>query len=243
MRHLVVGASAGVGRALAASLASRGDDLLLVAGDERDLAAVAAHTALVHRVDAHTLAVDLGAPGAPAEVLAAIDETGGVDTAFFPVGASRDDDDGLLRGDDVSRLLRVNLEVVADVTAALLPGFVARGRGSIVGFGSVAAASGRGRNVVYAAAKRGLRSLFESLAFVTHGTGVEAQLWELGYVDTSQSFGKRLFPPPVAPEAVAKRAVAGLGTGSRIDYFPAYWRLIAGGVRVAPAELVRRLGV
>src|SRR5262249_26337171 len=154
---LVVGASAGVGRALVHSLASRGHNLLLVASDERDLAAVAGDATVVQGVDVRTAAVDLGAGKAAADVVLAVALAGGVDAVFFPVGVSRDDDAGLLTGDDAVRLLRVNLEVVVDVTAALLPNFLCHGRGSIVGFGSIAAARGRGRNVVYSAAKRGLR--------------------------------------------------------------------------------------
>ena len=42
MTYLVVGASAGVGRGLAARFAAAGHDLVLVASDERDLAAMAA---------------------------------------------------------------------------------------------------------------------------------------------------------------------------------------------------------
>ena len=62
MRALVVGASAGVGRALAEGLAARGYDLLLVASDQRDLDAEAAHLRLTHGVAVTTVAADAAKP-------------------------------------------------------------------------------------------------------------------------------------------------------------------------------------
>jgi short-subunit dehydrogenase len=96
---------------------------------------------------------------------------------------------------------------------------------------------------VYAATKRALRSYFESLSCMTRGTGVEVQLYELGYVQTQQSFGKRLFPPPVSPARVAATVVAHLGTGSRLTHYPRPWGLAASFLRLVPEGLIHRLDV
>ena len=57
MTTVVVGASSGLGRALAEELARTGHELLLVASDPRDLSAIAADLGLRHAAKVHTLAL------------------------------------------------------------------------------------------------------------------------------------------------------------------------------------------
>ena len=75
MTTVVVGASSGLGRALAEELARTGHELLLVASDPRDLSAIAADLGLRHAAKVHTLALDLAATADPgARVLASLEE-------------------------------------------------------------------------------------------------------------------------------------------------------------------------
>ena len=238
--NVVVGASAGLGRALTEELAARGHDLLLVASDTRDLDAQAAHLRLTRAVNVETIATDLATAAGVAEV-ASRASAREVQSVLFPIGYSTPADSGELLGEELRRVLAVNLESVIALTSALLPQLLDRGTGSIVAFGSIAAARGMGRNVAYAAAKRGLRSYFESLSCLTRGSAVETQLYQLGYVDTQQSFGQRLFPRPVAPARVADHVIRNLGTGSRITYYPRYWRGLAASVQMMPEGLFYRL--
>lgn len=71
MNAVVVGASAGLGRALAAALAASGHDLVLAASDLRDVAALASDLRLRHGVRAAAVAVDLGSSDVDLEPLAA----------------------------------------------------------------------------------------------------------------------------------------------------------------------------
>ncbi|MBN8483018.1 MAG: SDR family NAD(P)-dependent oxidoreductase, partial [Xanthomonadales bacterium] len=59
MTAIVIGASSGLGRALAVELARRGRPLLLVASDARDLDALACDLGLRFGVAVGTLALDL----------------------------------------------------------------------------------------------------------------------------------------------------------------------------------------
>ena len=65
-------------------------------------------------------------------------------------------------------------------------------KGTIVGFGSVSSTIGRNVNTVYAASKRGLESLFESLSITALNSKLKIQFYNIGYLDTNLSYGKKL---------------------------------------------------
>jgi NAD(P)-dependent dehydrogenase (short-subunit alcohol dehydrogenase family) len=114
------------------------------------------------------------------------------------------------------------------------------GGGNIVGFGSVAAIRGRGANVVYAAAKRGLESYFESLRHRTAASGVRVQFYPLGYVATQMSFGHPMRFPVAAPEWIARRVADGLDRDLGLVHLPRFWAGIAPVVRAVPWRLYRK---
>ena len=215
---------------------------MLVSRDRHDLAAEAAHLRLVYGVDVEYVAADAAQPE---HLVAALRERlghdSGIRNVLFPVGASRDDDNGHLPPADCARLLAVNLGCVIHVTAAFLPELLQARQGNLVGFGSVAAARGRRTNMVYAAAKRGLASYFESLGLVTDGTGVHTQFYHLGYVATQQSYGKKLLFPTISPERVATFVVNHLNEDISGRYLPGFWWVISRLVRLVPRPVFRRL--
>jgi short-subunit dehydrogenase len=238
---VVLGASAGLGRALSEQLAARGHDLVLVATDVRDLEVEISHLRITYGIAAEMLAADASASLPFEELEQTVARLDRLDGVLFPIGASDEADNGLLAGEGLHRLLAANLEIVLDLSARFLPALLRQRHGSIVAFGSIAAVRGRGQNAAYAAAKRGLRSYFESLSCITRGTGVEAQLYQLGYLATQQTFGRRLFPPPASPRRIAEQVVSRLGTGSRIEYLPYYWMPLARGLRLLPERIFCRL--
>ena len=242
MRALIVGASAGVGRALCEALAQRGAALLLVASDARDLDALAAHLRLVYRAEVETVAVDATRV---AECIEEVGRTaasfGVIDSLFFPIGASRRDDHGLLGLEQADAILNSNLAVVIGLTSRFLPKLLALPQARIVGFSSIAAIRGRKSNVVYSAAKRGLESYFESLRHLTAATGVRIQLYRLGYVATQQSFGQRLLFPVVTPRQVAQEVLRNHDKDIGKRFFPRYWALIALAVSWLPWPIYKKL--
>ncbi|HYC36876.1 MAG TPA: SDR family NAD(P)-dependent oxidoreductase [Usitatibacter sp.] len=239
---MVVGASAGLGRALAQALASRGHDLFLVASDERDLRALSSHLRQVYGVQVEHMARAISAaPGWAHEVGAAAQRGGVPDHVLFPVGGSRDDDAGGLADTDALDILGVNLVGVMHLAAELLPAMTRAGRGSLVGFGSIAGARGRSRNVAYSAAKSALRTYFESLRHLGAAHGIEVQFYVLGYMATQQSYGKRLPLPVASPDAVARAIVDALGHGSRVRHLPAFWGPVEWLLRAMPFAIFRKI--
>jgi len=243
MKALVVGASSGVGRALAEGLAAEGKDLFLVASDPRDLAALAAHLRLKFGVRVDTAAChirwdDAGWLSALSERMG---EPEGFDALFLPIGSSREDDTGGMAEGAMRQLVEVNFFSVASLVSYFLPTFTRRGTGRIVAFGSVAAARGRSANVVYAASKRALTSYFESLSHLMAGTAVNIQCYQLGYVDTQQSYGKRLLFPKITPRRAVEIVLGGSRRGSGVRYLPGFWRPIVWLVRSLPWAIYKGL--
>lgn len=241
MSAIVVGASSGLGRALAEELAARKRDLLLVASDPRDLEALASDLALRHGVAVRTLALDLGREFDPgARILAALDGLSPPDALLLPAGYSRTDDTLVLDAGAIGQLLAINLHAPLAIVHALLPRLLET-RGTVVLFGSIAAVRGRGRNVVYASAKRGLSSLYESLRQRYRPDELCVQSYLLGFLATNLTHGMRLPAAPVDPAAVARTVVRRLGRGSSARYLPRRFALIARIVRALPWFLYRRM--
>lgn len=241
MTAIVVGASSGLGRALAVELALAGRPLLLIASDARDLDALADDLALRHGTTVATLAIDLAAEANPGtRVLEALDGLPPPTALLLVAGQSRGDDDFSLGAGAIGQLLAINLHAPLAIAHALLPRLVET-RGTIVGFGSIAAARGRRRNVVYAAAKRGLESFFESLRQRYRPRELRVQFHRLGFVRSNLTWGMKLPLPAAEPADVARRVVAALGRGSFARYEPRRWALIAFILRRLPWFLFRRM--
>lgn len=242
MNVLVFGASAGLGRYVAEAFARSGHDLLLIASDYRDLEATANDLRLRFGVRVEPCVCQVGTDTDWFDPLTSRIRTFGVlDALMFPIGASSEDDQGFLGLDEARRIVDINFLAVAATVSFTLPDMLRCGKGVIVGFGSVASARGRSRNVVYSAAKRGLQSYFESLRHITAGSGVRTQFFQMGYLRTQQSFGRHLLFPPADPRDLAREIVGGLHTREGVFFRPKYWRFVILVLRLLPWFVFRRL--
>ena len=244
MRCLIIGASTGLGRALAERLASDGHDLFLVASDERDLAALASHLALGEGITAAFAALDLADFDADAlrdQVRAAMGE---IDALFFIAGVGSDDDHGQIPDALARRLIDVNFSGGVRIVNAFLDELAGRPKAACVGIGSVASVRGRGVNMIYGAAKRGLEFYFEALRHRMRATGCRVQFYRVGYMATAMlgDRGKTLLPA-AEPDSIARRVVANLERDVGMCYLPRWWRLIALALRMLPWAAFKRLSV
>lgn len=242
MNLILVGASAGLGRALADRLAAKGHNLVIVASKQADLDALASDLQIRHSIKVVKAALRVGCDsGSVNAIIAAAAELGTIDGALFPLGYSRADDDGSLGAEDIERIISSNLSGIIAICGALLPGMLDRGEGLFVFFGSVAAERGRSSNIAYAAAKRGLQSFAESMRHRCSATNIKVQYYQLGYLNTAQTFGKRLPFPAAEPEQAASFIVDNLGKDFGQTYFPWFWRGICLALRVIPWAVFKKL--
>jgi short-subunit dehydrogenase len=239
---VVVGSSAGLGRALAERLAAERHDLVLVASDARDLDALAADLRIRHGVRVRPVAMDLGRAGLDLGPLErALSEFGGCDALLLPAGLTAETDGIDLDPALAERLVRTNFLAIATIVGALYPRLREREHAAIVGFGSVAAIRGRRANVVYGASKRALHSYFEGLRHASAGSGVSVAFYVLGYLDTSLAFGRRTLLPRADPARLAAHVVGDLGGREGVVYYPAAWRVVAAALPLVPFALYKRL--
>ncbi|MGH9227188.1 MAG: SDR family NAD(P)-dependent oxidoreductase [Acidimicrobiales bacterium] len=240
---MVVGGSAGVGRALCEELARVGCDLVIGARSAEDLDAVSADLRTRHSVAVAPLPIDLCGP---ADTVARyVDECftalGEIDAVLIPAGAVDDADDGTAPAPVTTMLVETNFLGVATLAGGFVERFEKQGRGTIVLFSSIAAAAPRGSNVVYGSAKAALEHYGRALQHRLAGGDVRVQIYALGYVDTAMNAGRRLLLPPADPRRIARTVVDRLDSDRRFTYLPRYWRPVVFALRRLPWRIYRRL--
>ncbi|WP_136644923.1 SDR family oxidoreductase [Tabrizicola sp. YIM 78059] len=176
-RYWLVGASEGLGLALARKLSAAGADLILSARNAEALAEAVA--SLPGKATA--LPVDVGSS---ASVTAAAAQLGAVDGMVFLAGVYWP-----MRAQDwdataAEAMADINFTGCVRAVGAVLPGMVAKGRGHIVITGSLSGFRGLPGAIGYAASKAGTMVLAESLYADLRKTGVKVQLANPGFIRT-----------------------------------------------------------
>jgi short-subunit dehydrogenase len=187
---LLTGATGGLGRAIAAALASSGVKLTLSGRSAEALQALAAELpGEEHRV----LPADLAEIGA-AEKLAA--EAGDVDFLVANAGLPGA---GLLPDftpEQITRALRVNLEAPMLMARTLSPAMVERGSGHLVFVSSLSGKVASPRSSIYNATKFGLRGFALGLRADLAPKGVGVSLVSPGFVREAGMFADSGAKPP-----------------------------------------------
>ena len=169
-RALVTGASSGIGHAFARQLASAGRDLVVVARDEERLRALASECP---GVDVEVLPADLAdqAQLATVEARVASDD---VDLLVNNAGFGTTGRFWELPVEEEAREIAVNVTALTRLTAAALPGMVARRDGAVLNVASIAAFSPTPGTATYGGTKAFVLSFTQALREELRGTGVKA---------------------------------------------------------------------
>lgn len=243
MKVVCLGATKGMGRALARLLAERGDRLFLLGRDAeqlrrsaRDLEARGAAATI------GTATCDLLDPSGFDTALSAADEAlDGFDT--FIVTAGLFDSQEVLGSDRerTARLLAANFANTVLLCESVRERLLSRGGGTLCVFSSVAGERGRKPVILYGASKAGLSHYLEGLDHRYRAEGLVTVTVKPGFVRTGMTEG--LDAPPFAgePEAVARSVLRAIDRGSPVVYAPSIWRFIMLAIRALPRGVMRRI--
>lgn len=139
-RVLITGASAGIGKAFAVALATRGAKVVLAARNAERLEELAKELRQTHGADVAVAACDLEQPGAASRL--AEDLTArqlDVDILVNNAGFGSAGRFQRQAASHIASMTQLNCVALAELTHALLPAMIAKGRGGIINVGSVSA--------------------------------------------------------------------------------------------------------
>jgi short-subunit dehydrogenase len=175
-RAVVTGASQGIGEALATELAARGHSLIITARRGEVLAELAARLTERYGVTVEVRAVDLADPAART---ALADELAGRNISILCANAGTATFGPVARLDPAGEKDQVQLNVlgVHDLVLAVLPGMLARGKGSIVNMASAASSvKGVPNRFAYGTTKAAVIGLTKAIAadYVARGVRCNA---------------------------------------------------------------------
>lgn len=231
-RVWLVGASSGIGAAVARELVSRGAHVAISARRRDRLDEVAGGRMVVVPADATDSTAVAAAAREVTETL------GGLDTVIWCAGYWKKSDASAWDAADFARHVDVNLLGFNRVLAAVLPGMVERGRGHIVGVASVAGYRGLPGAEAYGATKAAQLNLLEALRVSLRRRGVRVTTVAPGFVRTELTDGNT-FPMPfiIDADAAGRSIVDGLERGRMEIVFPLPMAVLMKVARLVPIRL------
>jgi NADP-dependent 3-hydroxy acid dehydrogenase YdfG len=244
-RALVTGASRGIGRAIAETLAARGTTVGLAARSADELEALAEALPGEHMV----LRCDVGDSESVASAVERfISEAGGLDLVVANAGIAKYGPFREMDQETVERMTQINWLGTVYTVHAALPHLLDRAHGHIAIVSSGAGHRSFPQAAVYGATKAAQRMFGEALRHELGGTGVSLTMVYPGEIATAlHDHEKETMPdwyrggPQAAPAgALAQRVVTAIERDARAVYHPPIVRLL-GAVHGLSPQLSDRL--
>ncbi|WP_108483665.1 SDR family NAD(P)-dependent oxidoreductase [Oceaniglobus ichthyenteri] len=213
-RYWLVGASEGLGAALAHKLSRVGVELILSARSEDKLNALVADLP----GKARAVVCDVSSDESVAQAAADVGEVDGVvymAGVYWPQGPAD------WTADQVTAMCDINFTGCARVLGQVVPGMVARDAGHIVLTGSLSGFRGLPGAIGYGASKAGVMYLAESMYGELRKSGVDVQLVNPGFIKTRLT-DKNDFTMPfiMSPEKAAQEIIDHMSTDRFKKSFP-----------------------
>lgn len=184
---LVTGASRGIGRAIAHSLASAGATVIGTATTEEGASSISHHFAQ-WGLQGDGIVMNVGDPESVEAGIKQISSAYGSPLVLVNnAGITRDGLALRMKDDDWSDVINTNLSSVYRTSKAVLRGMTKARWGRIINISSVVASMGNPGQMNYCAAKAGIEGLSRSLAKEIGNRGITVNCVAPGFIDTDMT--------------------------------------------------------
>lgn len=230
-RIVIVGASSGIGRRVAADLAAKGHMVGVCARREDRLRALSEEHPgrIVYR------AIDVTDPACPEQLLGLIRDLGGMDTLLLASGVGFANAD--LDADLDERILAVNACGFTRVVNTAYKYYKECGGGLIAAITSVAGTKGMGLAPTYSATKRYQQTYLQAIAQLSKMQRANVKVTDIrpGFIRTPLLDPNKSYPLTMALDYAAPLVEKALERAPRVAYIDRRWGLIASAWRLIPA--------
>jgi 3-oxoacyl-[acyl-carrier protein] reductase len=185
----VTGASRGIGRSIALTLARAGFEIIVASPEVENNEAVASE---IRALGGNPLTLDLNVTSAESVkegFATAIKERGSVDVLVNNAGITRDGLAIRMKPADWDLVLNINLTGAFRCAQAAMPGMMKKRWGRIVNIASVVGQTGEAGQANYAASKAGIIGMTKALAREIGSRGITVNAIAPGYIETDMTRG------------------------------------------------------
>jgi len=239
----LIGASEGIGRALASQLAAQGAKLIISSRNQERLQSLLSDIGSdIH----HAVACDVTQIGSVENAWKEIAPRG-IDMVIYNAGNYEPMSADKMDLNNALQMINTNLTGVFHILHKVIPAFVTAKRGQIVLVGSVAGYRGLPRSIGYGASKAGLINLAETLRCDLFQHNIHVQIVNPGFVATRLT-EKNSFAMPgiISPEKAARYMVEGIQKNTFEIRFPWAFTTLLKVMRLLPDRwyfsIANRLG-
>lgn len=237
MKAIIVGASSGIGKALAVKLAEEGYDLGLTARRYDLLESLSKElqvNTFIEKMDVS----DLDASKKTFEYL--LEKMGDVDLVILSAGTGDLNEvlDNRIEQDAVD----VNVAGFVNLSCSAYRYFHQKGKGHLVGISSVGALRGNPVAPAYNASKAFVSNYMEGLRLKSFKdkAGISVTDIRPGFVDTAMAKGEGLFWV-ASPHVAANQIYDSIQKKKSVAYITKRWRLIAWLMKIMPEFLLKKM--
>ncbi len=195
----ITGASRGIGRACAISLAAAGHRVILAA---RNLDKLEETAAVIRSAggQADILEIDMTSPDSIKAAFAKAKEFGRVDILVNNAAITRDGLAMRMKPDDWNAVIQTNLTGAFLAIQQILPGMMKERWGRIVNISSIVGETGNAGQANYVASKAGLIGLTKAIAQEMGSRGITVNAIAPGFIDTDMT---AVLPPEAKEKLLA----------------------------------------